>query len=53
MFKPEYILDTVALHGMDFAMLAIQNKLMRTGKCKRIACIMARELVINTVFQVE
>lgn len=51
MFKPEYILDTVALHGMDFAMETIANKLSRMGKTKRMADIMAYHLVLNTVFQ--
>ena len=53
MFKPEYILDNVALFGLEDTVTLIKNKFMRMGKSKEIADIMARQLVNNTVFQAD
>lgn len=50
MFKPEYILDNVAVFGLEDTVTLIKNKFMRMGKSKAIADTMARQLVNNTVF---
>jgi hypothetical protein len=53
MFKPEYILDNVALFGLAETIALVAKKFKRMGKTPRIAYIMARELVNNTVFVAE
>lgn len=53
MFKPEYILDDVALFGYWETIEMVKNKFMRMGKDARIALIMAHELVLNTVWTKE
>ena len=53
MFKPEYILDNVALFGLEDTMTLIKNKFVRMGKSKAIADAMAHIMVINTVFQAD
>lgn len=50
MFKPEYILDNVALFGLSETMRMVEKKFKRMGKTPRMAYIMARQLVNNTVF---
>ena len=53
MFKPEYILDNVAAFGLAETIALIENKFKRLGKTQRMAYIMARQLVNNTVFVAE
>ena len=53
MFKPEYILDNVAAFGLAETIGLIAKKFQRMGKGKRMADIMARQLVNNTVFVAE
>ena len=53
MFKPEYILDNVAAFGLAETIEIVEKKFKRMGKSKRMADIMARELVLNTVFVAE
>lgn len=50
MFKPEYILDNVALFGLDDTYVLIAAKFQRMGKSRELAYRMARELVLSTVF---
>ena len=50
MFKPEYILDNVRVFGLSETIEIIEKKFKRLGKTPRMAYIMARQLVNNTVF---
>ena len=50
MFKPEYIMDDVVAFGVEDTIALISKKLQRMGKTARMARMIARELVINTVF---
>lgn len=51
MFKPEYILDNVAVFGLADTMTIIAAKFHRMGKTKVMADKMAYLLVLNTVFE--
>lgn len=50
MFKPEMILDDVAVFGLAETMELIAAKFRRLGKNKTMADKMAYLLVLNTVF---
>ena len=53
MFKPEYILDDVALFGLADTIEMVKNKFMRMGKNAKMAHTMAYNLVLNTVFEAD
>lgn len=53
MFKPEYILDNVALFGMDETIGLIAKKFQRMGKGKAISVRMAQLLVASVVWVAE
>ena len=53
MFKPEYILDNVALFGIDATVDMIKKKFQRMGKKAEIAYTMAHMMVINTIWTKE
>ena len=50
MFKPEYILDNVALFGYYETIALVKAKFQRLGKGAKIAQLMATELVSQTVW---
>jgi hypothetical protein len=50
MFKPEYILEDVALFGLAETMRLVAAKFKRMGKTTAVANTMAYHLVLNTVF---
>lgn len=50
MFKPEYILDNVALFGYYETIELVAAKFRRLGKKKELALLMALEMVAATTW---
>ena len=50
MFKPEYILDDVAVFGLTATIVMVRKKFQRLGKSYYVADSMAYKLVMATVY---